>query len=103
MSLTDEQRELYGTAYLRTYTDDVYVGPDIKSECLNQMVDDTLDHMVYLQPEEDSDTRGLVALLDDVDQMSKVCKYMVTICYAIGECVRGSSGKIAVKWVQLQA
>lgn len=101
MRLTQEQRELYGTIYLRTYTEDVYVGPDIKSVCLSQMVDPKLDHMVHLQPIDNTDTRVLVALLNDVEQMSDASKDLITLSYAIGECVSGPTGKVAVKWYQL--
>ena len=101
MRLTDQQRELYGTVYLRSYTEDVYVGPDIKSKCLSQMVDPKLNSMVHLEPIPNTDTRVLLALLDDIELMSEACKDMITLSYAIGECVKGPAGKVAVKWYPL--
>ena len=100
--LDNEQRELYATAYVRTYTNDVYVGPNIHWECLEQMAECDDHTTVYLKPIDGTTQRVVVAVLKNEEQMSDICKQLIPLCYAITQCVKGSSNnRVVVKWVNI--
>ena len=96
-----EQYEAAAVAAARAYTEDVYVGPDITSESLNQMVNPDLDGMVYLEPSEDTDKRVIVTLLRDEQSLDSLCAEMTPLCYAIRECVSNYKHHSAVKWLNV--
>lgn len=96
-----EQYEAAAVAAARTYTEDVYVGPDITSESLNQMVNPDLEGMVYLEPSEDTDKHVIVTLLRDEQSLDSLCAEMTPLCYAIRECVSNYKHHSAVKWLNI--
>jgi hypothetical protein len=98
--LNNDQRELYATAFIRTYTNDVYVGPDIEWECLEQMVNCPDGEMVHLKPLPGDTRRVIVAMVKDENEMSTISKQFIPLCYAITQCVK-SNNRMAVKWVNI--
>ena len=98
-----EQYEANAVAAARMYTEDVYVGPDITSESLEQMVDPDRDGMVYLEVVKDSNRRVIVALLRDEEAMSNLSKDLIPLCFAICECVSNYKHHSAVKWYNIAA
>ncbi len=97
----DEQLEAEAVTAIKKYTDDVYVGPDIKSECIKAMVNRHADDMVYLHPVENTNRRVIAALLKSADVMSEVSKVILPYGYAIGQCISNDHGQVAVKWYHL--
>lgn len=97
----DEQLEAEAVNLIRNYTEDVYIGPDIKSECVEAMVKRHGDEMVYLQPVVGSDRRVIAALLRDADTMAEASRYILPYGYVIGQCISNNSGEVAVKWFQI--
>jgi len=100
--LDNQQRELYATVLVRTYTSDVYVGPDIRWECLEQMANCDDQSSVYLEPVQGSQRRVIVAVLKNEEQMSDICKQLIPLCYAITQCVKDSTNnRLVVKWMNI--
>lgn len=97
----EEQYEADAVLAARSYTEDVYVGPDITSESLTQMVDPDREGLVYLEPVEGSTRRVIVALLRDEQAMSDLSKDLIPLCFAICECVSNYKNHSAVKWYNI--
>ena len=81
---------------LKSYTADVYVGPDVETDSMENMCVDT-DDMVYLQPVNGTDRRVVMAVLNSPDDIAGISKELLPLCYAIGNVVAGGK-RVVVKW-----
>ena len=98
-----EQLEAFAVDTLKNYTQDIYVGPDIKTECLEQMLN-SHDELVYLEPVEDTRlSRVVVAKLKHVDDLDIISKELIPLCFAIAQCVSNAKLECAVKWYNLSS
>ena len=100
--MNSEHHEAYAVNLLKSYTPDVYVGPDIHEESMRQMVDPDHEGMVYLEPVVDSKRRVVVSLLRSADHLTEISRDLVPCCFAIGSCISNSkTRRVAVKWYNL--
>jgi len=99
--MNSEQLEAMAVDILKGYTADVYVGPDIDADSMENICTDT-DDMVYLQPVQDTDTRVLMAVLKTPDDITRISKELIPLCYVIGNVVAGGK-RVVVKWYSVVA
>lgn len=100
-----EQQEAHAVDVLKCYTPDIYIGPDITQQCMNQMVDQSRDDMVYLEPVQGTKTRVIVGLLtggDHVEKIAEISKQLIPLCYVINYQTSSGVG-VAVKWTSLMS
>ena len=86
---------------LKSYTSDVYVGPDVETDSMESICVDS-DDLVYLQPVKDTDRRVVMAVLNTPDDIACISKELIPLCYAIGNVVAGGN-RVVVKWYNVAA
>ena len=100
--MNSEQHEAYAVDLLKSYTPDVYVGPDIREESMRQMVDPDHEGMVYLEPVHNTTKRVIVTLLKSADHLTDISRDLIPCCFAIGNCISNPKTRlVAVKWYNL--
>lgn len=100
--MNSEQHEAYAVDVLKSYTPDVYVGPDIREESMRQMVDPDHEGMVYLEPVHGTTRRVIVSLLKSTDHLTDISRDLIPVCFAIGNCISNPKTRlVAVKWYNL--
>lgn len=100
--MNTERHEAYAVDVLKSYTPDVYVGPDIREESMRQMVDPDHEGMVYLEPVHNTTKRVIVSLLKSADHLTDISRDLIPFCFAIGSCISNPKTRlVAVKWYNL--
>lgn len=100
--MNDEQREAHAVDVLKSYTSDIYVGPDVETESLEQMA---AAFPVYLKPVQHSTRRVVVGMLRSLEHMTEISRELIPLCYAIGWASgrKTANGNIVVKWYNITA
>lgn len=99
--MNSEQLEAHAVDAIKPYTQDIYVGPDIETECMEQILNPTTDELMYLRPVTNSIRRVIVAKLKHVDDLKSISKELIPMCFAIGHCVSNPRLECVVKWYNL--
>lgn len=82
--INQEQLEAHAVDILKTYTPDVYAGPDITWACMNKLLEPDDESLIYMEPCPESNRRVLVANLDTFEQVKELSRELIPLCYVIG-------------------
>lgn len=101
--INQEQLEAHAVDILKTYTPDVYAGPDITAACMDKLLEPDDESLIYMEPTTDNDRRVLVAKLDTFGQVKDISRELIPLCYVIGSsgaawCKHANSMHVVAKW-----